>query len=97
MPLARRTDPVTSHQAADRMRTSGAARTHAEKVLAFVRANPGSTGHEIAAGTGLAQVEVIRRLGDLQRSGEVEKRPAPEGRRCRIKPHSRQSLWFAIC
>lgn len=93
-PLARKSDPASSHQAAAEHRCSGRAVTHAEIVLRAVTESPGCTGHELAAATGLDQVEVIRRLGDLQRAGRVKKQPAD--RLCRVKPQSRQCVWFPI-
>ena len=93
-PIARRTDPATSHEAAARHGGSGRSTTHAEIVLTYLRQHrDGATGHEIAAATGLDQVEVVRRLGDLQRAGRVRKQPAD--RLCRVKPQSRQCVWFA--
>lgn len=47
-PRARRTDPATSHQAADRIKDSGALGAQQHAVLALVRAYPGCTSAEIA-------------------------------------------------
>jgi CRP-like cAMP-binding protein len=83
---ARRNDPSTSHQAAADAELSGRAASHRSDVLDHVRACPGSTYREIARRVNLDPVEVMRRLGDLQRSGEVQKGLAVVcsvcGRRC---------------
>lgn len=70
-PLARKTDPATSHKAA-----AGAARFaggHRARVLADIKANPGSTASEIGDRIGLTNVQVCRRLPELVSSGEIRK------------------------
>jgi hypothetical protein len=84
-PLAANADPTTSHDAADRHTASGRRGAHCDRVLALVRAHPGSTSvelYEAQEGEGLDRHEVSRRLSDLMHAGKVRqghKRP------CRVK------------
>lgn len=65
---ARRSDPQTSHEAANRAPVRG----HCRKVLDALAAGPaGQT--EIAARAGLTVAAVSKRLPDLRRAGLVER------------------------
>jgi predicted Rossmann fold nucleotide-binding protein DprA/Smf involved in DNA uptake len=65
---ARRTDPVTSHEAAKRAPVAG----HCAKVLEALGAGPaGQT--EIARRAGLTVAAVSKRLPELRRAGLVER------------------------
>lgn len=66
-PLARKTDPATSHEAAREHKESGRAAKSAAAVLAAVNRFPGSTAVELASKAGLDRYEVSRRLADLYR------------------------------
>ena len=76
-------DPSTAHAAEQRMNTSGKRATHAQAVLAAVRASPGLTAAHYGDLTGQGHIESQRRLSDLQAKGEVRKGApiAYEGRR----------------
>lgn len=71
MARARKTDPVTSHQAAREAETSGRAATHRAICLEKVKQNPGLTAAEIAAATGLERHVPSRRLPELRAAGLV--------------------------
>ena len=67
-PRARRRDPVTSHDAAESMKTAAA--QQAERVLKALRSLGGEAGAEqIAAACGLDAYAVRKRLPELQRLG----------------------------
>jgi predicted ArsR family transcriptional regulator len=68
MMRARRSDPVTSHQAAASVHAFAAA--HKVKIVAFLRRGPaGAT--RIADGTGLGRDAVGKRLPELERDGVI--------------------------
>lgn len=91
-PLARRTDPITSHLAAKKHRDSGKADCHAAIVLAEVRKIPGETSAELAQWSGLDRHEAARRLSDLERKGFVKK---GDKRICRLRG-SLMVTWFPV-
>lgn len=68
---ARRTDHDSSHAAADRAERSGAIEAQMNRVLAAVRAHPGSTSAQLSALAGIDRHTVARRLPDLERRGLV--------------------------
>jgi hypothetical protein len=74
-PLARSTDPATSHIAADQVTRSGRRASLNQAVLAFLRVSGDSfTYREIAARIGERDaVNVMRRLNDLRKTGAAEK------------------------
>lgn len=72
-PIARTTDPLTSHEAAAELTRSGRRGTQAEQVLAVVRRWSGLTAGEIGEISGLGHVPAQRRLSDLERAGHIEK------------------------
>jgi hypothetical protein len=70
-PIARTTDPWTSHAGAVEVTDSGRRRTQAERCLDIVLTRPGLTAGEIGELTGLGHVPAQRRLSDLKASGKV--------------------------
>jgi hypothetical protein len=96
---ARAGDPVTSHEAAARHRSSGRLGRNAAAVLALVREHPGHTYRELwdlcspqvreLLGS---EVELMRRLGSLKARGAVAH---GEQRTCRIKG-TRMVTWIAL-
>lgn len=73
IPLARRSDPETSYRAADRA-TQFKAKHESTIFNAIFEAGPrGATAKEIAAVTGLTDVQVNRRLGNMGRRGVIER------------------------
>ena len=70
-PIARTTDPWTSHAGAVEVTDSGRRRTQAERCLDVVLTRPGLTAGEIGELTGLGHVPAQRRLLDLKAAGKV--------------------------
>lgn len=68
-PTARRTDPATSHQAADR--AAGHAQADRERVLALLAERGPLTDFELAALTGRKQTSIGVRRGELVKAGLV--------------------------
>ena len=66
---SRRTDPATSHQAAQK--SVKFASTHKAKILEALKEGP-RTAAGIAAMTGLTVVQVDRRLCELERAERIE-------------------------
>ena len=73
IPRARRSDPSTSHAAAERMIRTGTAKAHQHKILIAVRQYPGSTYVELAAITGLERHAVGRRLAEIETGGYIRR------------------------
>lgn len=84
-PLARATDPATSHAAASRAKNLAA--DHHAKILDALDKRDG-TIYEIATATGLTHVQVARRMPELDEMGQAaptdETRLSPSGRGCRV-------------
>lgn len=66
-PVARRTDPQTSHNAAKSARWF--ATTHAGQILLALKAHGPSTPAALAGNTGLTVVQIDRRLPEIQAQG----------------------------
>ncbi len=64
-PRSRRTDPVTSHEAADAIKASGELGRQQLAVLEALRRWPGSTSLELAGRMGVGRHVTGRRLPDL--------------------------------
>ncbi len=81
-PLARTTDPETSHEAADRMKPL-AGKDRIEVLRQHVRRHLGLTDFELAAIMVRQQTSVGKRRGELRDAGLIEatddRRPAPSG------------------
>lgn len=73
-PRARRADPQTSHQAAKR--AAEFAGNHEARIFDAIQAagNRGATAKEIAAVTGLTDVQVSRRLKAMGETERIERR-----------------------
>lgn len=69
--LARRSDPDTSHAAAER--AARFAKSHDERILAVLEETPGLTAEEIGRRCGLAGMQVSRRMAHLHRQSRVER------------------------
>lgn len=72
-PLARRTDPESSHIAARSMVASGALSDQQRISVALVRAYPNHTSDELAALGTLDRYQLARRLPEVERLGFVER------------------------
>ena len=74
VPLARDSDPISSHEAGDELTQSGRRKAQMERILFALRSHPGSTTHELKKGLpGLDEVKICKRLNDLKESGLAEK------------------------
>ena len=69
LPRARNTDPTTSHAAADR--ATNFAGSHAERILAALKAVGTGTPPSISDKTGLTIVQIDRRLHELEKKGLI--------------------------
>lgn len=72
-PIARNTDPETSHQAAEFMRATGAGASQQQRILDMVRRLPGLTVVELAVQVGLNDHKVGKRLSDLANAKKIER------------------------
>lgn len=70
-PLSRRSDPVTSFQAAEKLRRSGRLKGQRKVVLRDLSQNDGSTSAEISARVGDDRYLASRRMCELERAGLV--------------------------
>src|SRR5690606_10155379 len=86
-PIARRTDPESSHLAAEHVTRSGARAHQQAQAVAAVRAYPGCTSFELATRTDLDRYMLARRLPECVTAGAVRKGPA---KRCSVT--GRQAL-----
>jgi hypothetical protein len=73
--LARRTDPSTSHRAAEAVEASGRAASQRHLCLIEVWKKPGQTAAEIAVAAGLERHVPSRRLPELRKAGQVVNGP----------------------
>lgn len=90
-PMARACDPVTSHEAADRVTTGGIAHGQRAAILEKVRELPGCTASEIGRALGHAGNHVAcRRLPELEEK-ELVRRGAP--RICKVTGFRAATWW----
>ena len=78
-PIARRSDPPTSHVAASEHTATGARGANAELLYAAIAAHPGLTCGELLDVCGLDRAECSKRLSDLHAAFRIE---AVAVRRC---------------
>ena len=88
---ARKSDPATSHQAIAEHEASGKAESHRQRILENIKVVEGRTFGEIAVAVRLDAVEVMRRLNDLRKAGEIQKGYA---RVCRVKGTHCLTWWL---
>lgn len=79
--LARRDDPITSHQAAQEVEANGCAASHRQVCLLEVWKKPGQTAAEIAVATALERHVPSRRLPELRKARQIKTGPV---RRCTV-------------
>lgn len=89
-PLARKTDPETSHEAAREHRKSGKLTQSMSDVLAAVRKYGGLTAVELALQSCLDRYEVSRRLADLRHAGLVR---WGGSRVCEVNKRKMETWW----
>ena len=97
MPLARNTDPHTSHEAGLVHEVTGRATCNRELVRALVEQYPGHTSRELSVKMAAKwllrdRYEIARRLSDLEHMRLVSKGPA---RACRIGGRS-AVVWYPV-
>lgn len=90
-PIARKSDPGTSHTAGERLRESGKLREQQRQVLDALIRWPGSTAVEIATNSGLDRYLVSRRLPELV--PQYARRGKP--RTCSVNG-SAQTTWYPV-
>ena len=73
--LARKTDPITSHKAAEEVESSGRAASHRHLCLLEVWKKSGRTAAEIAVAARLERHIPSRRLPELRKAGLVKNGP----------------------
>lgn len=94
-PIARATDPITSHEAGAAITASGVRGTQQQAVLAAVQAQPGRTSAELAASSTLNRYTVARRLPELERLGEVIRGAVRECTASRLRAGRAVTWWPA--
>ena len=75
LPIARNTDPASSHIAAHEITYSGARTTQQIEAFQLVAAYPSHTSRELAYFSELDRYQMARRLSDLEHAGFVKKGP----------------------
>lgn len=89
-PIARPSDPATSHEAAQRITETGKRLTDADRCLDVVRHHPGLTAAEIGRDTLLGHIAAQRRLSDLKNAGAVRQGQARE---CSVNGTRMMTWW----
>lgn len=72
-PIARASDPMSSHLAANEMTASGRRGQQIAWAIAAVRAYPGRTSQELCEVTGIDRYTLARRLPDAVTAGAIRK------------------------
>lgn len=89
-PAARRTDPVTSHLAAEQHTASGKRAAQQVLTVAAVRAFPGRTSFELAMATNHDRYMLARRLPEVVCAGLVRK---GDPKRCSVTGKTALTWW----
>ena len=92
-PIARTTDPQSSHEAAAEHTASGRRESHVARVTNAVRSRPGHTGREIAQRLGMDYHETVRRLNDARQRGVIYQ---GDRRHCRAGSRGRVVTWWPV-
>ena len=72
-PIARNTDPESSHIAAREITYSGSRASQQIRVLEAVTNYPGNTSHELSFKIGMDRYQIARRLPELESNGFIQK------------------------
>lgn len=91
-PIARRTDPASSHLAAADITADGTRAAQHHQVLRAVRRWPGLTSRELAQAAGGDRYVVARRLPEVESTGLVHRGPM---RPCRVSGRQALTWWPA--
>lgn len=89
-PVARATDPATSHLAAEAITASGARDAQAQLAAEAVRKHPGHTSNELAELCPLDRYALARRLPECATAGAVRR---GQSRECRVSGRSAVTWW----
>lgn len=89
-PIARRSDPESSHRAAAEITDSGARAHQQAQAIAAVRAYPGLTSQELSELTGLERYMLARRLPEAVTAGAIRK---GEQRTCSVTGRLALTWW----
>ncbi len=92
MTSTRRTDPETSHEAAERHKSSGRLKANCRVMLDKVLECPGRTSAEYGTLTKLGRHEAARRLPELERSMLIQR---GESRKCTLGRGNALTWWPA--
>lgn len=90
---ARRTDPLSSHEAAQEMTRSGIRQSQRDQILRLVTHRGGETSAELAQYASLDRYVVARRLPELQAERLVKKGPI---RKCRVSGRRAVTWWIRL-
>jgi len=93
-PMARTSDPVTSHESAREIRSSGTLAEHEQAALAIVRLYPGRTGAELDQLAHATRRQISKRLAGLRAKGLVRRGEREEIRSCDVTG-SKCVTWWA--
>lgn len=72
-PIARATDPESSHMAAEEITKSGARAHQQHQTAAAVKQYPGRTSQELAEATGIDRYTLARRLSECETAKSVRR------------------------
>ena len=72
-PIARATDPESSHEAADEVTGDGTRASQQWVIFSLVTKNPGCTSDELASVCYLDRYQVARRLPELEDAGYIRR------------------------
>lgn len=92
-PIARKTDPTSSHLAAAEITASGARAHQQAQTIAAVRAYPGRTSQELAELTQIDRYTLARRLPECVTAGAVRK---GEQRPCGVTDRLALTWWPTV-
>tara|TARA_R110002110_G_scaffold251626_1_gene467455 strand:+ start:1306 stop:1662 length:357 start_codon:yes stop_codon:yes gene_type:complete len=87
---ARKSDPITSVIAAERVERNGTAQSNRDAVRQCVQQQPGMTSAEIARVIGVDRHEGGRRVSDLVKAMQVK---YGQRRLCTVRGTSMQTVW----
>lgn len=89
-PIARNTDPDTSHEAAAEITASGVRGEQQAQTIAAVRAFPGCTMQELAEKTGHDRYMLARRISECETAGAVRRGAK---RTCEVTGRKAEEWW----
>lgn len=91
-PAARRTDPETSHAAAEVITKSGERAHQQHQTAAAVKRHPGHTSQELSELTGIDRYTLARRLPECETAGSAKRGAVTE---CTVTKRKALTWWPA--